>query len=152
MDNVDIGILSCLKENARMNASEIGEKVNMSVSAVIERIRKMENAGVIKQYTLVLDAKHTGHELLAFVSVSIEHPKFNDSFAESVLQNKEIVECHYITGDFDFLLKIITHSTTTLERILNVIKSIRGVSLTETLVVLSTVKDEPVVLPDQKVK
>lgn len=57
MDSIDVKILGCLKENARQNASAIGEYVNMSVSAVIERIKKLENSGVIQQYTLLLDTK-----------------------------------------------------------------------------------------------
>lgn len=148
MDHIDLNILSCLKENSRMNASEIGERISMSVSAVIERIRKMEHSGVIKQYTLVLDNKCIGKDLSAFISVGIEHPKYNEAFAEEVLKNPDIIGCHYITGDFDFLVKVVSDSTNSLERILNSIKSMRGVSMTKTLVVLSTVKDEHTVLPD----
>lgn len=59
MDSIDVKILGCLKENARQNASAIGEYVNMSVSAVIERIKKLENSGVIQQYTLLLDTKRS---------------------------------------------------------------------------------------------
>lgn len=148
MDNTDVKILGCLKENSRLNASAIGEKINMSVSAVIERIKKMEQAGIIKQYTIVLDSQQIGKETCAFISVSLEHPKFNEAFSQKVKGHKQIVECHYITGDSDFLLKIITGSTQSLEEVLNDIKSIPGVSLTKTLVVLSTVKNEYTVLPD----
>ena len=74
MDRIDIRILNCLKKNSRENASVIGEKVNMSVSAVIERIRKLENAGIIRQYTVVLDPKQIGKDLSALISVGIEHP------------------------------------------------------------------------------
>jgi len=148
MDNTDIRILSCLKGNSRLNASAIGEKINMSVSAVIERIRKMEHAGIIKQYTVVLDTQQIGKYTCAFISVSLEHPKYNEDFSHKVKGHEQIVECHYITGDFDFLLKVITNSTQSLEEVLNDIKSIPGVSLTKTLVVLSTVKNEYTVLPD----
>lgn len=148
MDNTDVRILNCLKENSRLNASAIGEKINMSVSAVIERIKKMEQAGVIKQYTIVLDTQQIGKETCAFISVSLEHPKYNEAFSHKIKVHKQIVECHYITGDFDFLLKVITNSTQTLEEVLNDIKCIPGVSLTKTLVVLSTVKNEYTVLPD----
>ena len=111
MDSIDVKILGCLKENARQNASAIGEYVNMSVSAVIERIKKLENSGVIQQYTLLLDTKKIGKDISAFISVSLEHPKFNEGFIENVKQNPQVTECHYITGDFDFLLKVITGST-----------------------------------------
>ncbi|NLB17502.1 MAG: Lrp/AsnC family transcriptional regulator [Syntrophomonadaceae bacterium] len=148
MDTIDIRILSQLKENSRISASEIGDNVNMSVSAVIERIKKMENAGIIKQYTLILDSKLTNQDVSAFISISLDHPKYNESFISSVIAHKQIVECHYITGDSDFLLKVVMDSTGSLEKVLNDIKSIQGVSMTRTLVVLSTVKNEYTVLPE----
>jgi Lrp/AsnC family leucine-responsive transcriptional regulator len=148
MDNTDIKILSQLKENSRMSASEIGDKINMSVSAVIERIKKMEASGIIKQYTLVLDAERINQDVSAFISIGLDHPKYNEGFIQSVMAHKHIIECHYITGDADFLLKAVVDSTGSLEKILNDIKSIPGVSRTKTLVVLSTVKNEYTVLPD----
>ncbi|GAB1476190.1 Lrp/AsnC family transcriptional regulator [Bacillota bacterium] len=149
MDNIDIRILSQLKENSRISASEIGDKVSMSVSAVIERIKKMENSGVIKQYTLILDSKQINKDVSAFISISLDHPKYNDAFISSVLDYPQIIECHYITGDSDFLLKVVIDSTGSLEKVLNDIKSMHGVSMTRTLVVLSTVKNEYTVLPDE---
>ena len=149
MDNIDIKILSQLKENSRISASEIGDKINMSVSAVIERIKKMENSGIIKQYTLILDSKLINKDVSSFISISLDHPKYNGSFISSVLDHPQIVECHYITGDSDFLLKVVIDSTGSLEKVLNDIKSIHGVSMTRTLVVLSTVKNDYTVLPDE---
>jgi len=148
MDSIDAKILSCLKDNSRLNASLIGERINMSVSAVIERIRKMEQAGIIKQYTVVLDHHQIGKDTCAFISVSLEHPKYNESFAHHVKSHVQIVECHYITGDYDFLLKVVTNSTQSLENVLNDIKGIAGVSHTRTSVVLSTLKNDYTVLPD----
>ena len=63
MDNIDLSILKCLKDNSRQTASTISQTINLSVSAVIERIRKMEAKGVIQQYTVVLDEKQLGMEL-----------------------------------------------------------------------------------------
>ena len=121
MDKIDVKIIECLKKNARENASVIGSQVNMSVS---------------------LDSKKLGMDITAFISVSMEHPKYNNNFNEFVKTHKQITECHYITGDFDFLLKVNTESTGGLESLLNEIKSAGGVSLTKTLVVLSTVKED----------
>ena len=70
MDSIDVKILGCLKENARQNASAIGEYVNMSVSAVIERIKKLENSGVIQQYTLLLDTKKRSARIFQPLSLS----------------------------------------------------------------------------------
>ena len=148
MDLIDRNILACLRKNARIPASLISEQVNLSVSAVLERIKKLENAGVIKQYTVLLDHKKIGKDLSAFISVSLDHPKHNDHFVSCIKQDRRVTECHYITGDFDFLLKVITHSTAELEATLNTIKNIPGVSLTRTLVVFSTFKQEVSIMPD----
>ena len=150
MDKIDYEILSCLKENARENATNIGAKINLSTSAVIERIKKFETSGLIKQYTIVLDQQTLGGELMAFISVRLEHPKYYENFVELINSHNAISECYYIAGDFDFILKVVTKTGKTLEEILNYIKGISGVSLTRTSVVLSTNKCEVCLLPENK--
>ncbi len=148
MDKIDYEILSCLKENARENATNIGAKINLSTSAVIERIKKFEASGLIKQYTIVLDQHTLGGDLMAFISVRLEHPKYYENFVELINSHNSIAECYYIAGDFDFIIKIITKNAQSLEDILNYIKSIEGVSLTRTSVVLSTNKNEVCMFPE----
>lgn len=150
MDIIDYNILACLKENSRANATAIGAKINLSTSAVIERIKKMENAGLIEQYTTIINQSALGRETTAFISVSLEHPRYNEDFIRLVEENSSIAECHYIAGDFDFILKVITKNGKTLESVLNFIKSINGISLTRTYVVLSTNKCEVSLLPDKE--
>ncbi len=142
MDDTDLKILRCLKENSRQNATTIGEKINLSTSAVIERIKRLESTKVIQQYTAIFDPKLLGKELTAFIEVRLDHPKYIDSFRDIVRRFEGISECHYITGDFDFMLKVVTTGSDGLEQALTYIKSIGGMSLTRTLVVLSTVKSE----------
>jgi Lrp/AsnC family leucine-responsive transcriptional regulator len=148
IDATDIKILNILRKNSRVSASLISQRINMSLSAVSERIKKLETSGIIKQYTAILDSKKLGKDTTAFISVRLEHPKFNDHFTENVRNHPEIIECYYLTGDFDYLLKVITSSTEMLSEILNFIKSIKGVSLTKTVVVLSTVKNNFSCPPD----
>ena len=148
MDSIDYQILHCLKENSRENATNIGAKINLSTSAVIERIKKLENLGFIEKYTTIINQAALGRELTAFIYVCLEHPKHNEGFIKLINDNSSITECHYIAGDFDFILKVITKSGKMLEEILNYIKSIKGVSLTRTSVVLSTNKCEVCLLPD----
>ena len=148
MDDTDLKILGILKGNSRINASGIAEKIEMSVSAVTERLKKLEGNGVIEKYTVSLNAKNIGMDVLAFISISLEHPKYNDGFVAAINENRHVMECHYITGDFDFLLKIMTESMENLSAVLSVIKSIKGVSLTRTLIVLSTSKNEFCVVPE----
>ncbi len=140
MDTLDYKILSVLKDNSRLTAKNIGAKVNLSTSAVIERIKKLESTGVLKQYTIVLDQKQLGRELMAFIYVRLDHPKYYENFVQVIKGNDSVAECYYIAGDFDFILKVITKADYTLEDVLNSIKSISGVSLTRTSVVLSTNK------------
>lgn len=142
LDNTDIKIINLLRKNSRANASEIAETIKLSVSAVIERIKKLENNGIILGYTVVLDNCAVGKDVLAMMSVSIEHPKHNAAFEAAILQNPNILECHYIAGDFDYLLKVITDNTKSLEKTLNEIKSLHGVSKTKTHIVFSSPKNE----------
>ena len=152
MEEIDVKILKCLRTNAREIASVISEKVNMSVSAVIERIRKLEASGLIERHTTILNSAKAGKDVNAFFEVSLEHPKYIDRFQAVVRENKEILECHYITGDFDFMLRVVTDNTPSLERLLNTVKSLPGVQNTRTILILSTVKDEHSVDPDELLK
>lgn len=147
MDATDYKILSFLKDNSRENATEIGSKINLSTSAVLERIKKLEASGIIKQFTTIIDHKLLGKDLTVFINVRLEHPKFYESFVETINDNELITESHYIAGDFDFILKVIATNSKELEEILNSIKSIKGVSMTRTSVVLSTNKCEVSLLP-----
>ena len=140
MDNIDYKILRCLKDNARLTASAISEEINLSVSAVIERIRKMESSGVIKGYTIEVDQKKLGNEMVAIMEVRLKHPKYYDEFTKVMADNESIVACDYLTGDYDFMLKIQTQSSETLEHLHRIIKSIRGVSATKTYFVLKEIK------------
>jgi len=149
LDAIDYEILSCLKENSRENATNIGAKINLSTSAVIERIKKLESSGLIKQYTAIINQNILGRDLSAFITVRLEHPKHYENFVEKVKENISITECYYIAGDFDFILKVVTDRRKNLEEILNYIKSIDGVSFTRTSVVLSENKNEVCILPEK---
>lgn len=152
MDEIDVRILKCLRSNARENASVISERVGMSVSAVIERIRKLEASGLIARHTTVINSAKAGKDVNAFLSVSLEHPKYIDQFQTVVRESREILGCYYITGDFDFMLRIVTDNTQSLERLLNMVKSIPGVQNTRTILILSTVKEDPSIDPDELLK
>ena len=147
MDKLDRSILECLVENARVNATAIGDRIGLSTSSVIERIRRMERSGLIRRYTTVVDLEALGRTITAYISVRLEHPKYSEGFEEMILQHPDIAECHYIAGDVDYLLKIVTASSKTLEKLLAYIKGIEGASWTRTMLVLSTVKNELSALP-----
>ena len=147
MDHIDTKILRCLTQDARMNASQISQKVNLSISAVIERMKKMEASGLIQGYTAVLDEKLAGFNVQAMISIRLEHPKYNQEFNRQMCNHECIMECFYITGDFDYMARISAGSTEELTKVLHDIKQIPGVSLTRTYVVLDNVKQSTAVIP-----
>ena len=142
MDKIDIKILDCLKKNARVKASVISKEIHLSVSAVLERIHKMEDSGIIKDYTIVVDEGKLGNGTSALMEVSLEHPKYYDLFTEAIRENKNIVFCYYLTGDFDFMLKILCRSSEDLEKIHREIKSLEGVCNTKTYFILKDIKND----------
>lgn len=148
MDDIDVKILKLLQKNARSTISDLSSAVGMSMPAVSERLKKLELSGIIRQYCAILNPQLLNKQLMALMFVSLEHPHFNDSFAEFVKQENEVHECYYIAGDYDYSLKIITANTLSLEQLLNKIKTLPGIQKTKTTVVLSTVAERPSVTPD----
>ena len=147
MDSIDAGIIRCLTKDARMNASQISQKVNLSVSAVIERMKKMEASGLIRGYTAIVDEKLAGYNVQAMISIRLEHPKYNQEFNRQMCNHLCVMECFYITGDFDYVARIGVSSTDELTKVLHDIKQIPGVSLTRTYVVLDNIKQNAAVVP-----
>ena len=147
MDKIDIRIIQCLTKDARMNASQISANVNLSVSAVIERMKKLEACGLIRGYTALIDERLAGYDVQAMISIRLEHPKYNQSFAKQMCDHSRVMECFYITGDFDYIARVSTGSTEELTEVLNDIKKIPGVSLTRTYVVLDNIKQSTSVIP-----
>lgn len=141
MDKLDFQIISELRNNARQTASDISKSIHLSVSTVIERIRKMEKSGLIKSYTVITNDHKLGNDITVLMEVSMEHPRFNDDFISRINEHPNIIACYYLTGEFDFMLKICCRSSEHLEQIHNQIKDCPGVRLTRTHYVLRTVKN-----------
>lgn len=151
MDSIDSSILKLLQENSRISISEISSQINLSISAVSERLKKLESSGIIEQYTTIINPVKTGRLLTASMFVNLESPKYAEGFLKFVQSENEILECHYLAGEYDYMLKIITQNTFTLEALLKKIKSIKGVQKTRTIVVLSTIKNMHSVTPDEDI-
>lgn len=141
MDNIDANILKCLRENSRITVSEMAGKINLSIPAVSERLKKLDASGIIEKYTIILNAKKLGCQLTVFMFVSLENPRYFDKFKDLIQHEHEIIECYYLAGDFDYALKIITENTDTLQNILSKIKLISGIRKTKTVVTLSNIKN-----------
>jgi len=141
MDAIDHRILDILTRDARCRASAIAAQVKLSVSAVIERIRKLEDSGVIRGYTAVLDRKLLGDDIDAWMEIRLEHPRHYDTFAASVRAHPGILSCHYLTGDYDFILHAAVRSSEALEALHREIAGIPGVASAKTHFVLKSVKE-----------
>ncbi|MBV7276243.1 Lrp/AsnC family transcriptional regulator [Clostridium thailandense] len=149
MDSLDIKILKLLQNNARITASDISSKINLSVPAVSDRLRKLDASGVIEKYTIIINAKKLNRDLTVIMFISLESPKYINKFLDSIQKEDEILECHYLAGDYDYALKIVTENTETLEKILNRIKSLNGVVKTKTTISLSTIKNNYSIMPTE---
>lgn len=141
LDQTDLKILSILQNNGRSRLADIADEVALSTPAVMERVKKLEAGGVIKGYQAVLDGKKVGKDIAAFIGVSIGHQREIDGFAAQMLRYDDVLECHHVTGDESFILKVRAANTGSLEKLLGDIRSVEGVTRTVTKVVLSTVKE-----------
>jgi Lrp/AsnC family leucine-responsive transcriptional regulator len=141
LDEIDYKLLTLLQQDGRMSQHDLAEAVGLSSPATGERLRKLEERGVIRGFTAILDAKLLGRDVTAFISVGIDGSQYYPIFVEHAREHPEIQECHAVTGQGSHLLKIRTHDTSTLEHLLAEIQSWPGVHWTTTSIVLSVLKE-----------
>jgi len=112
LDKIDLAILKLLQQNARVTVKELSEKVHLSTSPVHERVRRMEQSGIIKQYVAILNAAKVGKGLMVICYVSLRQHSKNagDKFIKSMLEMNEVLECLTISGEFDFMLKVVAEN------------------------------------------
>jgi len=140
-DGIDLQILNVLQARGRTKRNELAEKVKLSIPAVSERLRKLEERGIIRSFNAVLDARKVGLEVTAFIFVMVESSTYYAQIIERAAAHPEILECHAITGEGSHILKARTQSTATLEKLLSQIQSWPGVHNTRTSIVLSSPKE-----------
>ena len=141
MDKKDKLILSLLQKDGRMTASEMAEKVDLSVPAVTERIRKLTEGSVLKEFRAVVDAKKVGYDVTAYILLDMSSSDSYGNMVDHAQDNDEVLECHSITGEGSHILKVRTHDTSSLESLLRDIQSWPGVIRTHTMIVMSTFKE-----------
>ena len=137
-DATDLEILELLQENCKQPLAAIGQKVGLSPPSVLERIHKLEEAGVVIGYKAVLDARKLGRDITAFIGVATERARDIARIEREVVAIDDVLECHHVTGAWTLMLKVKTVDTETLEDLIERIRSCEGVGRTETMVVLST--------------
>ena len=112
LDETDLSILRQLQQNARMTVKELAESVHLSPTPVHERMKRMERSGVIRQYVALLDAAKVGKSLMVICYVSLQqHNKdAGGKFIKAILEMDEVLECLTISGQFDFMLKVVAEN------------------------------------------
>ncbi|VXB75555.1 Lrp/AsnC family transcriptional regulator [Maribacter litoralis] len=144
MDATDGKILMQLQRNAKQNTKEIAAKVGLSVTPTYERIRKLEQQEIIRSYVALVDRTKIGKELIAYcqVTLSKQQKKLADNFKKEIMLLPDIMECHQVSGNFDYLLKIAVNDIAGFHEFINEkLSIIDGISIIHSSFVLDSVKD-----------
>jgi Lrp/AsnC family leucine-responsive transcriptional regulator len=148
LDRIDRKILELLRQDGRMPHAAIAKAVGLSGPAVHERVRKLEQGGVIDGYTAVLDPEKLDRSHVAFALVTLsEGSEFavDDPIVARICDEPDVLEFHRVAGQDCYLIKIRTATNKDLEQVLRRIRTIRGVARTRTTIVLSTELEEPTI-------
>ncbi len=144
LDKIDLKILKILQENSKITNLDLSKKIGLSPAPTLERVKKLEQSGIIESYHSMVNPQSIGLNVKTFVQVSLAWQKENalNNFLEKIKEIEEIVECYIITGEADFLMKIICKDIPTYEQLLfKTLSQIEEIERLKTLMTLSTVKD-----------
>ena len=148
LDQVDRDILNMLQLEGRSSASYIAEKVGMSIPAVTDRIKKLNDSGVIMGFTTLLDHRKVGLDVSAFITLISESSGHYGDVVRKANKTPEIIQCFTTTGNGSHVLLAITKNTKSLEKLLRIVQGWPGVMRTETQMILSSYKNiNPLQLP-----
>ena len=137
IDGIDKIILRALMEDARRPVLEIARKVGISGAAIHQRLRKLEASGLISGSRVIIDPKILGYKTMAFVGIYLDRAMSNPKAVKQLRDIPEVIECHYTTGNWSILIKILCQNNEDLMHLLNKkIQAIEGVSRTETFISL----------------
>ena len=143
LDKLDISILSALQENALITHQQLGEKIHLSSSQISRRIQRMQSEGVIAKYVTLLKPESLGLSVRAFTYVSLTRHGGNEGsiFEKDIADFSEVLECHSVTGDSDYLLKIVATNLQVLsESDFKRLTRLNGVNNIRSSIVLQTIK------------
>lgn len=143
MDDIDRALLQFLQTNARVTSAELARRVDLSPPGLQKRIRRLEDSGVISRYTAILDREQIGYDMLCFVQVNLQRHEVDvvENFKRVVQTMPEVLECHHVTGEYDYLLKVIVRNRKHLEQfILQTLTPVKGMDKIRTSLALSEIK------------
>ena len=144
LDAIDLKVLQRLTAAGRLSWADLAAELDLSAPAAADRVRRLEQRGVIRGYTALLDPAAVGAGVTAFIAVRLERPKHRAAFLARVAALDAVLECHHVAGDDDYLLKVRLAGLAELEALVSDdLKSLAGVAGTRTTVALSTAKETP---------
>ena len=147
LDKIDLKILKILQENSKITNLDLSKRIGLSPAPTLERVKKLETSGIISNYHAKVEPKKLGLNVKTFILVDLAWHKENalDNFLSKINQIDEIVSCYIITGEADFLLKVVTKNIPSYEQLLfTTLSRIEEIERLKTLMILSTVKDSTV--------
>lgn len=148
IDDTDRQLLMLLQEDDRQPLAVLSEKIGVAVSTINDRIKRLVRTGMISGFHARVAPESLGLNLLAFILVSWSNPKVEAAFLERAKASPDVLECHHITGAWNYLLKVRVGTTRDLETFLTeTIKALDGVERTETLITLSSRKETWTISP-----
>jgi Lrp/AsnC family leucine-responsive transcriptional regulator len=142
ISSLDVKALQTLMRNARTTWAELGQLLGLSAPSTADRVRKLEQRGIIRGYAVLVDPALVGYPLTAYVSVSLASHRNRAAFLRAISKMEQVAECHHVAGDDDYLLKVRCRGTEDLDHLLATqLKDKLGVARTRTTIVLSTAKE-----------
>ena len=143
LDMIDLELLRVLQKDAKLTTKEIANHVNLSSTPVYERIKRLEKEGLIEKYTAIVNAEKVGKKLTVFCNITLkEHTKeIGNKFVMDIVSLKEVVECYNISGDYDFLLKIIIEDMKHYQSfVINELGSVKNIGSAHSTFVIGVIK------------
>jgi len=147
-DPTDLKILEILQSNSNITNAQLAQEIGLSPAPTLERVKKLENSGVIKSYHAVLDHASVGLGVSTFVMVTLKgHNKENiEKFMAAANNIREVVECHHVTGHADFILRIVCSDIPAYQKLmLEKVSNVDVVDSLQSMVILSTFKESKVI-------
>ena len=136
LDKIDKEIIYMLMDNAKTSLAHISKNLGISTTAVHQRIKKLENAGVIENSISFLNPRKIGYKVVTFIGVFLDQPSHYHDAIKALNEIDEVVEAHYTTGNYTIFLKVLCKDNDHLMEILNKIQKLKGVTRTETFISL----------------
>ena len=136
LDKIDKEIIYMLMDNAKTSLAQISKNVGISTTAVHQRIKKLENAGVMENSISFLNPRKIGYKVVSYIGVFLEQPSHYQDAIKALKDINEVVEAHYTTGNYTIFLKVLCRDNDHLMEILNKLQKLKGVTRTETFISL----------------